>query len=362
MKGKAAIAGQPRGPFEFREYTIPEVAPDDILVKVRMANICGSDLHGWEGSFPGAMGSPGTIPGHEMSGEVYEPGHNVRTDSQGNPLKAGDRIAYSYFRPCNVCIACLHGDAACPYRYLDRDASPDEYPHFNGAYAQYYYMRPGHWIFKVPDDVSDELVSPVNCALSEVLYGLHKVGVTLGDTVAIQGVGGLGLYAIAVAREMGAGQVIALDRVKSRLQLAQEFGADKTLNVDETSSEERVARIREWTGGHGVDVVAELTGVPAVIQEGLDMMRPGGRYLWVGNITPTPAELIPPTVVRASRTIFGVVVYEKWVIPRALDLLVRTQHRYPYHKIVSHTFPLEEINEAFPVAAKRECIRVALTM
>ena len=86
------------------------------------------------------------------------------------------------------------------------------------------------------------------------------------------------------------------------------------------------------------------------------------RYLWVGSITPAPAQLIPPTVVRASRTIFGVVAYEKWVIPHALDLLVRTQDRYPYHKIISHRFPLAEINEAFPLAARRECIRVALTM
>ncbi len=362
MKGKAAVATSPGAPFDIREYTVPEVSPDDILVKIRLANICGSDLHGWEGRTSGNVGGTGTIPGHEMFGDVYDIGHSVRFDSMGNPLKIGDRIAYSYFRPCNVCSACMHGDAACPYRYRDRDLAPDEYPHFNGAFAQYFYMRSGHWVFKVPDELADELVSPVNCALAEVLYGLHRVGITLGDTVVIQGVGGLGLYATAVAREMGAGQIIVLDRMNSRLRLAEEFGADKTINVDETSSEERIARVREWTGGHGVDVVAELTGVPSVVQEGLDMMRPGGRYLWIGSITPTPAEIIPPTVVRASRTIFGVVVYEKWVIPRALDLLVRTQHRYPYHKIISDKFPLDEINKAFPEAAKRECIHVALTM
>ena len=223
-------------------------------------------------------------------------------------------------------------------------------------------MRPGHWVFKVPDDLDDDLVSPVNCALSEVLYGLHKVGVTLGDTVVIQGVGGLGLYATVIAKEMGAGQVIALDRIVSRLQLAEEFGADKTINVDETSSEERVARVREWTGGNGADVVAELAGAPVVIQEGLDMMRPGGRYLWVGNITPTPAQLIPPTVVRDNKSIFGVVAYERWVIPRALDLLARTQGKYPYGKVLSHKFPLEEIDAAYALASKRDCIRVGLTM
>ena len=113
MKGKAAIAGQPREAFEFRDYPVPEVGPDDILVKVKMASICGSDLHGWEGKFPGIIGAPGTIPGHEMFGEVFEQGHNVRNDTEGNLLERGDRIAYSYFRPCNECISCLHGVPGC---------------------------------------------------------------------------------------------------------------------------------------------------------------------------------------------------------------------------------------------------------
>ena len=362
MTGRAAIFTGARQPFQFREYPIPEVGPRDLLVKVRMANICGSDIHAWEGSFPGGTFAPGTILGHEMAGEVFDQGERFRTDSTGKPLKVGDRIAYSYFRFCGQCIACLHGDSACPYRYEYRDAGPDQYPHFNGGYAEYFHMDRGFWVFKVPDELSDDLVSPVNCALSEVLYGLHRTGVTLGDTVVIQGVGGLGLYATAVAKEMGARVVIAVDRIAARLELAEEFGADRTLNVEHTSSEERVARIRQWTGGDGADVAVEVSGAPGVIQEGLDSLRQGGRYLWVGNITPKPAEISPTTVVRASRTIFGVVAYEKWVIPRALDLLVRTQAKYPYHKIVSHKFPLDQISEAFPLAAKREVIRVGITM
>ena len=93
--------------------------------------------------------------------------------------------------------------------------------------------KPGHWVFKVPDELSDALVSPINCALSEVIYGLNQIGITLGDTVVIQGAGGLGLYATAVAREMGSGKIIVLDRLPARLALAKEFGADETLNVDE---------------------------------------------------------------------------------------------------------------------------------
>jgi len=222
-------------------------------------------------------------------------------------------------------------------------------------------MKRGHWVFKVPDELPDEMVSPVNCALSEVIYGLHKIGVILGDTVVIQGAGGLGLYATAVAREMGAGQVIVLDKIRERLELAKEFGADEIINVDETTENERVEQISTLTRDVGADIIAELTGSPQVLSEGIEMLRWGGRYLWIGNINlGFPTEIDPGKVVRCSKTLKGIIVYEAWVIPRALDVLRRTRHKYPFHKIVSHKFPFENINEAFAFADKGKAIRVSL--
>ena len=177
-------------------------------------------------------------------------------------------------------------------------------------------MKAGHWVFKVPDELPDTLVSPINCALSEVIYGLNQIGITLGDTVVIQGAGGLGLYATAVAREMGAGKIIVLDRLPTRLALAHEFGADYTLNVDELDMEERVDYVLDQTGGIGADLVAEFVGSPHVLAEGVDMLRWGGRYLWIGNINlGFPTEIDPGNIVRCSKTIRGVIVYEPWVIP-----------------------------------------------
>jgi threonine dehydrogenase-like Zn-dependent dehydrogenase len=146
MKGKVAIFGGPMKEMEFREYPLSEVGPDDMLVKIRRANICGSDLHLWRGSGPGMPRRRATVPGHEMVGEIFRLGKNVRSDCLGQPLAEGDRIAYSYFVACGACPACLNGSPACPnrYRYWMQDAN--EPPHFRGAYGEYYYLHKGQTV------------------------------------------------------------------------------------------------------------------------------------------------------------------------------------------------------------------------
>jgi len=148
---------------------------------------------------------------------------------------------------------------------------------------------------------------------------------------------------------MGAGQVIVVGRIPERLALAREFGATATIDLNELPTRaERVAFVRDLTEGRGADVALEVAGVPQVVQEGLDMLRFGGRYCLVGNIVPgATAEVVPHDIIRTSREVLGVVGYEAWVIPRALDLLLRTRERYPYHKLVSHQYHLADINRAF---------------
>jgi len=347
--------------MELREYPLPEVGPEDILVRIRAANICGSDLHIWHGRGPGLP--RGAVPGHEMVGEVFRPGREVGLDSLGQPLSEGDRIAYAYFVPCGACPACLSGAPGCANRYRHWLRNVEEPPHFRGAYGEYYYLRKGQTVVKLPAELSDGEVSPVNCALSEALYGLDQIGIRLGDTVVIQGAGGLGLYATALARDTGAARVIVLDKRQDRLALAKEFGADHTINIDEIGEKERREMVRELTRGHGADVVAEFVGLPSAVEEGARLLRQGGRYLWIGNITPgLPSALDPGSVVRGAQTIRGVIVYEPWVLPRAVDFLLRRRHVYPFGKIVSDVFPFDEINGAFKFAQEGNAIRVSLRM
>ena len=355
--GRAAVSFGP-GRMEIREYPVLPPEPDQALIRVSMATICGSDLHAWRGEMENISGAdaprrdrPASVPGHEMTGRVAALGSRWTTDTLGRPLAEGDRVAFSFFNPCGACWSCLTNTARCPHRYRLR-APADVAPHFHGAYAEYHVAKPGQWLFKVPDELPDDLVAPANCALSQVLYSLHRIGVWLGDTVLIQGAGGLGLCAAAVAKEMGAGQVIVVDRLAARLALAREFGADATIDLTALPDPaDRVRFVQERTDGRGADVALEVAGVPAVVQEGLDLLRFGGRYCLVGNIVAgARGEIVPHDIVRASREVLGVVGYEAWVLPRALDFLRRTRDRYPFHKLVSHRYPLDEINRAFEEA------------
>jgi threonine dehydrogenase-like Zn-dependent dehydrogenase len=349
---RAAVFFGPGKPFEIREVPIPEIEPDGVLIRVTVANICGSDLHFWRGDAPLRLPDDGWIFGHEMTGRVAKLGARVKTDSLGRPLEEGDRVAYTYFYPCGRCYACLHKEpAACPNK-LERPVGPSVFPHLHGAFADHYYLRPGGVLFKVPDELSDEVVAPVNCALSQVVYGLTVAGVRFGDSVLIQGAGGLGLQATAVAKDMGAATVIVVDQIPGRLDLARGFGADHTINLKEVADrKERVKLVRHWTQGAGADVACDFVGFPAVIPEGIEMLRAGGTYLEVGTISRgAKVELEPSLLVWGSKKIVGVIQYDPWVIPRALDFLVRTRTRWPWNRILSHTYRLEQINDAFAAA------------
>jgi threonine dehydrogenase-like Zn-dependent dehydrogenase len=226
---------------------------------------------------------------------------------------------------------------------------PTEYPHFNAAYGQYFYLRPGQAVFKVAENVPDDLAGPANCALSQVIDGLDRGCVGLGETLVIQGAGGLGINAVAVARERGVSQIIVIDGVASRLQLAREFGADETLLLAEyPKSEDRIRRVRQLTGGYGADAVMELVGAAAVVPEGLAMLCSGGRYLMIGNINQKQrVEIQPAELVHGGKTILGLMWYRPDSLRQALQLLSTRADRYPFHKILSHHYPLRAIDQAF---------------
>jgi threonine dehydrogenase-like Zn-dependent dehydrogenase len=293
----------------------------------------------------------GQVVGHEMTGRVAKLGASISTDSLGQPLAEGDRVCYAYFYPCNRCYQCNKGQfAACPNKLARMAGGPSM---FNGAYGEYYYLKSGHWVFKVPDELSDEMVTPVNCALSQVTYGLRMAGFGMGDTLVVQGAGGLGINACAVAKEMGADRVIVIDGLADRLALAKQFGADETIDITQyPDAGARLGRVMELTGGRGADVVGEFVGLAAVVPEGIQMVRNGGTYLEIGNISFGQSVAFDPSaLVWGSKRVVGVVMYDPWVIPEALDFLVRTRNKYPHAEVVSHDkYKLADINKAFEEA------------
>jgi D-arabinose 1-dehydrogenase-like Zn-dependent alcohol dehydrogenase len=351
MQGRVAVLREYGGEFELREYPVPEVEPGAILVKLTRAGVCGSDLHIWRGEMKDVYGVPpkDLTFGHEMCGRVERLGAGVTTDSNGQPLREGDRITFAYFFPCGRCPVCLQDElGSCP-RKARANRVAGTPPYFNNAYGDYYYLRPNHYVYKIPDEISDDIATPINCALSQVLYGLQRAGLRFGQTAVIQGAGGLGINAVAVAKDMGADKVIVIDQIPGRLELARAFGADHALSLTELPRpEDRIQAVMDLTDGFGADVVADVVGYPQVIPEGLRMLRSGGCYLEIGNIAPGNMFSYDATaLVRGNTRLVATSNYSPWAIPQALAFVRRNIRRLPFDRIVSHTFPLERITDAF---------------
>ena len=329
--------------FEIREYELPEPEPGAIILKITQAGICGSDLHIWRGDQVNVpLPATGRVMGHEGTGVVYKLGQGVTTDSLGTSTAEGDRVMHVAVFPCYRCHMCLRGDTNwCVNRQYP---SADVYPYFTGTYADYLYLPPRHPAFRVPDD----MLAPINCALGTVTQGLTNAGAHEGQSVVIQGAGGLGLHATAMAKDMGAGRVIVLDRLANRLQLAEEFGADHTINIEEYNTPEtRLQRVKELTSGRGADIVMELVGRAELLAEGIDMLSNGGTFVEIGDIVRGREVSIDPSKLLGGKRIIGSLMYRPSLLPTILDYLVRNQDRVPFHKMVSHKFKLADINEAF---------------
>ena len=337
------------------EFDVPDPEPGAILLKITQAGICGSDLHTWRGDQAASpLPSNGRVMGHEGTGVIAKLGPGVTTDSLGRPIKEGDRLVYAAIVPCNRCYQCLRGEHNwCATRPGAREAGV--YPYFVGTYADYYYIGPTQPVFAVPPELPDEVLGWVNCAMGTVTEGLSRADAKEGDYVVIQGAGGLGLNATAMAKDMGAHKVIVLDRLENRLELAEEFGADHTINIEEWSTPDaRRERVWELTEGRGANIVMELVGRAELLVEGLSFLTNGGTFVEIGDIVPgRTVELDPSTVLRGKK-IMGSAMYRPSLLPLMMEMLVKNQDRVPYHKIVSNQYPLDRVNEAFEEAEWNE--------
>lgn len=351
-EGVAAVFRRPGEAFDLRSYPIPDPGEGEILIRIDRCDVCGSDLHMWRGDVDLSDYGVnwGVVLGHEMVGSVAALGRGIAADAGGTPLAEGARVVFSYHFPCGKCKVCSRGQTnACPAGPARMMTPVDSPPHFYGGFAQWYLLPKGATILAAPEDLSEELLTPLNCALVQVVFGLEEVGLRAGDSVVVQGCGGLGLFACAVAKEAGASPVIALDRIAERLRLAEAFGADEVIDasvVDEPRA--RVKEVMRLTEGWGADVVVEVAGVPEVVPEGIRMLARYGRYLEIGNISGRHTYKADPSLlVGANRRIFGVSFYRPETLGKALDFLARTKDHYPYARIASHVFPLEKIDDAF---------------
>ena len=365
LTGRAMVSYGPGFPLEMREYPVPDPEPDAVVTRITMGAICGSDVHLYKGEFSGGKAErrlPPYIPGHEFVGRVHKLGANITTDSTGRPLKEGDRVVWCCFVACGRCPACINGVVPCPNRRIHQGVTSDDFPHFKGAFADYYYVSPNQWIYKVPDNVPDESAVYTDCAASTVTYALSKVCLPLGASVVIQGAGGLGLNAVPVAKEMGAAEVIVIDKYPINLPMARTFGADHTISHEQCpTSKDRISAVMDLTHGRGVDLIMEVVASdPTVVAEGVQMAALNGTYLTVGLVGPVSTNIpLAPFIDKGVRLI-GSANYAAWTMPKVLDFFSKYGEKYPFDKIISHKFPLEDLEDAFRQVIAGKVVRAGI--
>ena len=361
MKGKAAILMGPRE-IAIKEMDLPSVEPGAVLVEVVKANVCGSDVHIWHGLHP--VIKKGVVLGHEFIGRIFKLGEGVTTDYANSPVKVGDRIVAPYFLTCLKCPPCLRGQfSLCLNAYKFTASPPETPPHFHGSYATHYYVHSNQYFYKVPDRLADAVAAGANCGLSQVYYGLDKAGLSMGETVVIQGAGGLGLYASAIAKEKGA-KVVVIEGAAERMKFAGAFGADHLIGLKEFPTvEERLEQVKKITGSDGADVVLEVTGVPSAFAEALQLVRIGGRVIEIGNILIGPqfeVSFSPGLITRKAILVQGVVRYDPWYLHRSLQFLEKNQAKYPFEKFSDREYDLGEAREALERSEKRSIARAII--
>ena len=358
---QAAIFEGPHQDLALREVRIPtSLGPQAVLCKVLMSTICGSDLHTLYGRRSEPMPS---ILGHEIVGQIVDHGAGPLRDFNGQPLRVGDRITWSIMASCRECRYCQRGlPQKCVRLRKYGHLSYNEYPRLTGGYCEYVYLMPGTALFKVPEGLSNELVTPANCTLATAQNSITTIGLTSTDTVLIQGVGLLGLYLCALAHAMGCPHIVVTDIDASRLELARDFGADQALCVGDCSSQELVRRIQDSCPEGHLSVAFEVCGAqeaPAVAVDALDI---GGRYLLAGLVTPNSFLNIDANqVIRKYLTVAGIHNYAPVHLQASLDFLQAHQGDYPFESIVGTIYPLARINEAVKEAASGRYIRVGVT-
>lgn len=361
MNGKIAVMTAP-GQLAYQEYKLPTPKTGAVLLEVIRSNVCGSELHIWRGHHP--VKKRGGI-GHEMVGRIAALGEGVTCDSAGQPLQIGDRVVATYFQTCLSCPQCLGGQYnLCDNAYAFFGMQPEQAPHFHSAFATHMYIHPHQHLYKVPESIPDGVAASANCALSQVYFGLDRIGLAYGDTLVIQGAGGLGLMGIPIARERGA-RVIVIDGIEQRLAQARAFGADEVIDMQvHTTVEARHAAVQALTNGRGADVGMEVTGVPAAFNEGVTgLVRRGGRYLVMGNLSPGfTVDFDPGLLTRRSVQILPVDRYDGRYLHKALQFLDQTMDRYPYEQLLDAEFSLCCVQEALDKSANREVTRASIVM
>jgi threonine 3-dehydrogenase len=342
---RALVKPAPGPGLELRDVPVPTVGSQDVLIRVLHAGVCGTDLHIWEwDAWAAGRLRPPVVIGHEFAGRIEQIGPEAEAEGL---LHEGDLVTAEGHIICGHCHPCRTGNGHLCTRTriigVDRD----------GAFADYIAM-PASNVMRldgIPPEIG-AIMDPIGNAVHTVLEGVEVPG----SAVFVLGCGPIGCFAVGVARAAGASLVVATDLNPRRLELARAMGAHVILDA---TREDVVARIRELTGGDGVDLVCEMSGHPAAHAQAFAAARAGGRVNLLGTPSRTTEVDFARDVIFKGLTLYGVTgrkMYSTW---NAMQRLLRTGQLDP-RPVVTHRFPLEEIAAAIQVIKDGQAGKVIL--
>jgi len=348
MKTMSMVLEAP-GKMSLQTFDVPKVGPEDGLLKVEMTGVCGSDVGMYHGKKSRKPRPFPIIMGHEMVGEVAEIG-DLAAEYHG--VQKGDRVVIEYAFGCGHCKNCIMGKyTRCESQLCYGSMiSCNDSKHLWGAYGEYMYIAPRAMVHKISKNISPESAVLISAVLGNAIRWLRiKGGVSIGNTVVIEGPGQQGLAGVIVARESGASNIIitGMSVDAARMALAREFGATYCCNIEKENPVEVVSSI---TNGEMADIVLDTTGHPQGLANSFDLVGSGGTIIVPGLYgMDKEIPLIMDKVIYKEVKLQGVFSHDITSVIPAIKLV--ESGKYPLEKMVTHRFPLEEAETAIKVAA-----------
>ncbi len=349
--------------YEIKEFPLPEVGDDDILVKVEGCGICGTDAHEFKKD---PFGLIPVVLGHEGTGEIVKMGKNVKKDSAGKDLKLGDKVVTCMIFKDDPEITMFdlnkqNVGGADVYGLL-----PDDEVHFNGWFSDYILIRGGSTVFNVSDlDLYSRILIEPCAVLIHAVERAKSTGILrFNSRVAVQGCGPIGLICIAILRTMGINDILAVDGEQKRLDFARRLGAAETLNFKDYKGIEALAEgVKSKLGGHLADFAFQCTGSPAGHSNIYKFVRNGGGLCELGFFINGGDATINPHFDICSKelTMVGSWVYTLRDYATTFEFLKSAKKiGLPMDELITDTFPLEQINEAHRTNLAMTGLKIAI--
>lgn len=350
--------------IEVKEYPVPTLTDDDILVKVEGCGVCGTDVHEWKGDPFGII--PVTL-GHEGTGEIVYLGKNIKKDTAGNPIHVGDKLVTSVIS-CGDCYICRNQPAntnLCDKQGVFGLISHSDANPLTGWFSTHLLIRgKGATYFVVNDlDLQERMLLELSCVCVHALKRANQTGlINFNSKVLVQGLGPVGLVMISVLRAAGVNHIIAIDGTPKRLDMARKLGAKTVINFKEvTTLEERVKIVKKAANGVGADFAFQCTGAPAAAKDIYEYIRRGGGMCEMGFFVNNGEYSVNPHFAMCNKeiTIVGSWDYSADDYPTTMAFLRQAREmKIPVKELITHSFPLDKLNEAMEVNVKQEGIKI----